>query len=156
MKQANGAFLGVVAILLTATHVNAGQLAVGSANTQPGQTVSVSVTYTAEGKTAVALASDVRFNTAIFKNPRCENGSALGGDKSVRCGTPKPGILRLAIFGLNTNPVAAGEVAKIVFDVAPAAKAGRYTLRHKPTAADKDGNDFKLTHSHGVVHVGKI
>ena len=155
MKRSNGAFLAGVVLLLTTTQAYAGQLAIGSANVQPGQTVSVPITYTAEGKTAVAVASDIRFNTTIFKNPRCENGSALGSDKSVRCGTPKPGILRLAVFGLNTNPVAVGEVAKIVFDVAAGAKPGRYTLRHKPTAADKDGNDFKLVHSHGVIRVVK-
>jgi len=131
----------------------AGELKVGSADAVPGQPVTISIDYTASGKTAAALASDVRFNTNIFKNPRCTPGSNTPPTKSVRCGNPSKGVLRLAVFGLNTDPIGSGEVAKITFDVAPDAKKGRYKLRNKPSAADKDGNDFRLSHAHGAVRV---
>lgn len=136
-----------------ANAASAGELTVGTANAAPGTSVTVPVTYAASGQNAVAVASDVRYNTAIFKNPRCEGGSGLPANKSVRCGTPKKGILRIAVFGLNTDTLASGEVAKITFDVASGAKQGRYKLRNKPSAADKDGNDFRLAHEHGVVRV---
>ncbi len=143
---------GLVSIVAVGA-ASAGELVVGAASAAPGQSVTVPVTYTAGGRSAVAVASDVRFNTAIFKNPRCTGGSDLPAAKSVRCGTPKSGILRLAVFGLNTDPMVSGEVAKITFDVAPNAKKGRYRLRNKPSAADKDGNDFRLAHGHGAVRV---
>ncbi len=141
--------IGIVAV----GSASAGELVVGVANASPGQSVTVPVTYTASGRSAVAVASDIRFNTAIFKNPRCAGGSDLPTNKSVRCGTPKSGILRLAVFGLNTDAMGSGEIAKITFDVAPNAKNGRYKLRNKPSAADKDGNDFHLAHGHGAVRV---
>lgn len=152
----------VMALLVTMTvsagTVRAGELTVGSAQTQPGQTVSVPVTYDpGSGRTAAALATDVRFDGKALKNPRCQAGSALSGGnapKAVKCAVPRTGVLRLAVYGLNTEPVPAGELASISFDVAADAHPHSYKLRQKPSAADAAGKDFLLKHRNGVIQVG--
>ncbi len=153
MMMVRVAFVCGLVILAGGQATKAGEIRLGEATVEPGQSVTVPLRYSASGKTAVAVASDVRFNTSIFKNPRCSGGSALPANKSVRCGNPSRGVLRLAIFGLNTDPLPSGELATITFDIPATAKPGRYKLRNKPSAADKDGNDFRLTHGHGTVRV---
>lgn len=153
MKKLRAAFVYGAVIVASTTAALAGEIRLGDAVVEPGQSVTVPLSYSASGKTAVAVASDVRFNTSIFKNPRCSGGSALPANKSVRCGNPSRGVLRLAIFGLNTDPLPSGELATITFDIPATAKPGRYKLRNKPSAADKDGNDFRLTHGHGAVRI---
>jgi hypothetical protein len=147
------------AVLSNAAMASGPELVLGSAQSQAGQMVTVPVTYKpGGGRTAVALATDVRFNPATFQNPRCEAGSALIGSnasKSVRCAEPKTGVLRLAIFGLNTEPVPAGEVARITFNVSADARPRAYRLRQKPTAADAAGKDFLLRRRDGTVRVSK-
>jgi len=139
---------------LVASAAQAGELILGSADVVPGTTLTVPLTYQATGRDAVAVASDIRFNAAIFQNPRCSDGSDLGAGKSVRCASPKRGILRVAVFGLNSDALSGGELAKVSFDIPATAKQGRYKLRNKPSAADKDGNDFRLKHTHSSVRVG--
>ena len=152
----------VVGLLVWTAAAHAGELAIGNAQVLSGQTVTVPVTYTAGKagkKVAAAVATDIRFNSKVFSNPRCEDGSALGSGaaaaKTVKCAEPQPGLLRVAVFGLNVAPVPEGEVARVTFDVAADARPGRYRLRQKPTAADASGNDFRLVQRHGAVRVAK-
>lgn len=145
------------AVLSSATTVFGGELALGSAQAGPGQTVTIPLTYSpGKGRVAVAVASDIRFNTRALQHPRCEAGSALtGGSKSVKCAEPKRGVLRLAVFGFNTDPMPAGEVARISFDVAANARPGSYGLRQKPSAADAAGKDFLIKRQNGAVRIGQ-
>jgi len=145
--------------LMWAAGAFAGQLVIGKGQVQPGQSVTVPVTYVAgkAGNTvAVAVATDIYFNTKVLSNPRCEAGSALShaaAAKSVKCAEPKPGSLRLAVFGLNVAPMPEGEVALVTFDVAADARPARYRLRQKASAADAAGNDFRLGSHNGAVSV---
>lgn len=154
MKAITITLFAITLSLLLTPSARAGELVLGNAEVVPGTTVTVPLTYTTGGRDAVAVASDIRFNATIFQNPRCADGSALAAGKSVRCATPKRGILRVAVFGLNNDTLPGGELATITFDIPAGAKAGRYKLRNKPSAADKDGSDFRLKHGHGTVSVG--
>ena len=151
--------LAAAVILGSAARTFGSELALGSAAAQPGQTITVPVTYTPKGDaTAAALTTDLRFDAKALSHPRCESGSALtGGEqagKTVKCVERQPGMLRLLVYGLNLGPVPAGEIARVSFDVAAGARPRSYRLRHRATAADANGNDFTLRHRDGTVRVG--
>jgi hypothetical protein len=157
MQRAVTAMVMAAGLLMWTTVAFAGEMSLGAAEVLPGQPVTLALTYTGGGRVAAAVATDIRFNAKVFTNPRCESGSALASNgtaaKSVKCAEPKPGLLRVAVFGLNVAPVPNGEVALVTFDVAPGARPGQYRLRQKPTAADATGNDFRLQRHHGAVRV---
>jgi len=161
MQRAVTATVVTAGLLMWAAGAFAGQLVIGVAQVQPGQSVTLPVTYVtgkAGKKVAAAVATDIHFNDKVFNNPRCEAGSALShaaAAKTVKCAEPKPGVLRLAVFGLNVAPMPEGEVALVTFDVAADARPARYRLRQKPSAADAAGNDFRLGPRNGAVHVAK-
>lgn len=110
-----GTFIVVTAAMLcSASRVLGGELTLGSAQAEPGRAVTVPVIYSpGTGAAAAGLATDIRFNAAVFAHPHCELGSALtsGADtaKTVQCAEPHRGILRLAVYGLNLAPVPQGK-----------------------------------------------
>lgn len=147
-----------VAILLQPAAAVAGQLALARAAGQPGQSVTVPLTYRQwMGSPAAGLATDIVFDPTALTHPHCESGAALDdvGDaaKTVTCAEPQPGLLRLVVFGFNLSPVPDGEVARVTFDVTVGARRRRYLLRHTPGAADAEGTDFPLARRNGVVRV---
>lgn len=149
-----------IAIVMTGTAAQAfaGQLALGSASGAPGQSVSLPLTFRqGTGPVAVALGTDVSFNASALSKPRCGAGSALSTSgptaKLVTCAEPSPGVLRIAVLGLNTAPLPDGEVATVTFDVAPGAREGVVALSVKAGGADALGTDFDLEHSDGSVKV---
>ncbi len=146
----------VTTILGGVANALSGQLTLGAARAAPGQTVTLPVTYDpGTGRTAVALGSDIRFRTGLT-NPRCAPGRALSkAGKTVRCAEPKPGLLRLVVFGLNVGPIPAGELALVTFDIAPGMRARSYRLQHTTRGADANGKEFGLRRRSGTIIVGR-
>jgi len=101
--------------------------------------------------------TDIAFDVRAFGNPRCAPGANLStsgpGAKLVICGQPRPGIVRLAVLGMNTDSVGSGELATVTFDVAGTARQRLYILRQTPGAADAQGTDFRLRHHNGSIRV---
>jgi hypothetical protein len=146
----------VAVIFWGATQASASELRLGRVTATPGTSVTVPITYRqGRGAVAVALGSDVTFDPRVLSKPRCAAGSALiasgPGAKLVTCGEPQPGLVRIAVLGLNTTPLPTGEIATVTFDVAATAPRRLYILRHKSGAADANGADFRLTHRSGVI-----
>jgi hypothetical protein len=133
----------------------AGQLALGRDAGRPGQTVTLPLTYRqGTGTEAAGLATDILFKSSVLTHPRCTAGSVLSrAAKTVTCAEPQPGLLRVAVYGLNLDPVPDGDVATLTFDVAPGARRGLYLLRNIATGADAQGTDFPLAHRNGAVRV---
>jgi hypothetical protein len=143
-------------VLCGASGAFASQLALGNVSGQNGQSVTVPVTYRhSRGRVAVAVGTDITYDRAVLTNPRCDTGSAVSTSgpaaKMVVCGQPKPGVLRLAVVGLNTAPLPDGEVATVTFDVASTKHHRIHPLRHKPGASDAHGTDFRLTRRNGAI-----
>ena len=131
------------------------QLQLGQGRGQAGRSVTLPLTYKLSGgRTAVALATDIQFDPAALSNPRCDSGNVLSrAGKSVQCAQPRPGLLRIAVFGLNSNPVPEGEVATVTFDVAPGVRPRRVVLRQTPSAADANGTEFRIGRKTGLVRL---
>jgi hypothetical protein len=150
------ALMGLAAaLLLHPTTSYGGELALGRAAGQPGQSVTVPLIYRQGlGPQAAGLATDIQFNPTALVHPRCAAGPALDdAAKSVVCAEPQPGLLRVGVYGLNLDPVPDGEVATITFDLLSQARRGLYSLRHTPSAADAQGRDFFLARRNGAVRV---
>jgi len=147
-------FLALAVLVGSAVPVFAGELSLAQVQAQPGQTVTLPMTYQAGRTAAAGVASDIRFDPTVLRNPRCTAGPALAGTgKDVHCAEPHRGILRMGIFGLNLAAVPSGEVAQLTFDVAPTARARTYRLHQKPSAANAQGRQLGVKHTNGAVQV---
>ena len=146
--------LAIVGVLCAAEAL-AGELIVGNVRGRPNGEVSVPVVYSqGTGPPAAAVASDIRFDSKHLRQLRCSPGVAASrGQKTVKCAEPRRGVLRLAVYGLNLDPIPDGEVATVTFRVSPRARSRVYQLAHTPTAATADGKDFSLTHHNGAIRV---
>ena len=147
-----------MAILWSTAPASASELLLGRATAAPGASVTVPVGFRqGRGPVAVAVDTDIAFNARAFGNPRCAPGADLAtsgpGAKLVICGQPRPGIVRVAVLGMNSEPVGTGELATVTFDVAANAHQRLYSLRQKPGAADAQGTDFRLRHRNGSIRV---
>lgn len=156
MGRRAAAFLVIVAMFTGAATAFAGELTLGRTRGQTGGEVTVPLTYRqSSGPAAAGMATDIRFDPKGLTQPRCAAGAALSsGQKSVKCAEPQPGLLRVAIYGLNLDPVPDGEVATVTFRVSPQARHGLYRLRHQPSAADAGGKEFTLLRHDGLIRVG--
>ena len=155
MKKSGASWLAVMMVAVGAPAL-AGELSIGDAQARPGSEVTLPITYQqGTGPAAAALASDIRFPRGLTEW-RCAPGAALsGGQKTVKCAEPKPGLLRIAVYGLNLDPIPDGEVATVTFQVSPAARPAAYRLRHRPSAADATGKDYRLRHHDGILRIGQ-
>lgn len=155
MANAVTVFWITVAMFASGATASAGELIVGDAQAQPSAEVTVPITYRqGTGPAAAGLATDIRFPKGLTQ-PRCAPGAALsGGQKTVKCAEPKPGLLRVAVFGLNLDAIPDGEVATVTFQVSPGARPGSYRLRNRPSAADAEGKDYRLRHHDGMIRIG--
>lgn len=151
--------IGAVTVLVlgSAAQAFAGQLALGKANAKPGRSATVPITFRQGGPVAVAVGTDITFDTKALSKPRCETGSAVStsgpGAKMVICSEPKPGVVRLAVLGLNTAPLPNGEIALLTFDVASSTQHQLYVLHQTPGGADANGTDFRLRNRNGSIHI---
>jgi len=139
----------------------AAMLRVGRAHGRPEGTVSVPVRFARQqGENIVGLSGDITFDATVLANPRCEvarklgiewgarkgrGGSEMAREKTAVCSEPRPGVVRIGIFGLNLVPIPAGEVATVTFDVLPTAKPGRYPLTVSPGSAGPAGEEVGIT-----------
>jgi hypothetical protein len=159
MNRRQAVLLVTCGILWNASSAFGGELSLGTGHATRGGTVTLSVIYReANGPAAVGVATDVKFDPNGLTQPHCAVGGALASgtvSKSVRCAEPQAGVLRLAVYGLNRDPVPDGEVATVTFSVAAQARRRMYRLRQRPTAADADGRDFNLAHRTGAVRVDR-
>lgn len=145
-------------VLWAAAPAFASDLGLGHVTARRGQSVTVPVVYRqTRGPVAVAVSTDITFDTTALSHPQCALGAALSSSgpaaKLVICSEPAPGVLRLAVLGLNAAPIASGEIATVSFDVAATARPRPSVLRHKPGAADAQGTDFRLTHRNGAIRI---
>lgn len=159
MKWQMVSVLMVAGMLCGAARAFGGELALGSVPAHRGDIASVPVTYRPGSGTAVALATDIRFNAVVLMHPRCEPGSALTGTatgtKSVKCDSRRSGLVHLAVVGVghDTSPLPAGEVARVIFDVGQNAGRHQYELEQRATASNADGRNIRLKTRSGAVRV---
>jgi hypothetical protein len=144
------------ALVCNAATAFGGDLALARVTGKRGQPVSVPVLYRQGGGSAAAgLATDIVFDPTVLTHPRCTAGAALGSanEKTVKCAEPRPGLLRLLVYGLNLGAVPSGQVAIVTFDVAAGTQRRSLRLRHTPTAADANGKEIPLNHHNGAVRI---
>jgi len=155
MRQRAIRFLSGALIVFGTSRAFASDLHIGRVAAQPGQPVTVPVTFIAgHGPAITALSSDIHFDKGLG-NPRCAAGSALAGvDKVLNCAAVEPGVVRLLIFGLNQDPIPNGEVATVTFDVLKKGRHQLHRLRSVTTASDANGNSLRLARKSGTVRVG--
>lgn len=141
--------------LLSSTAPHSAYLRLGRVRGRRGQSLSVPVVYhSGAGPLATSVAADVIFDPGVFTHPRCQRHTSLThARKTIRCAELEPGHLRMAVYGLNANPVPDGRLATVQFDVAPQARLGLYRLRHVPTASEAAGREFPLVRHGGTVRL---
>jgi len=157
MKRRALWILGGALLTYAASPTSASDLKIGRLQATAGAPVTVPVTYTAKGApAATALSTEIRFDKGLA-NPRCAAGDAIAGgkaDKTVRCGTPEPNVLRIIVFGFNQDPIPSGEIATITFDVLRSGRHRIHRLGNLPLASDGTGREFRLARKSGIVRVG--
>ena len=149
-------------------------LNIGAVNGNPGQTVTVPVTFVSNGGSFSAISVDIGFDpsklsvamiTATPPYPTVALAAsaataATAANKSVVQSLPAAGVLRLGIFGFNSsscnennNPASAacnknviqdGVVANVIFTIAANA-TGTITLTNISAAADTTGSVNQVT-----------
>jgi len=115
-----------------------------------GESITIPITLINNSGTGIAAASnhivyDPTVFTVISANP---GESAVNSDKGANYSVPQPGELIVAVYGLNTTPMANGIVANVTFRVLPTAKNGTYSFTYIPTSpnvADINGNLYQVT-----------
>ena len=155
MRPTAAILWAAIALFASGVTALAGELSIGDAQAQPGGEATVPITYQqGTGPAAAALTSDIRFSDRLTQF-RCAPGAALsGGQKTVKCAEPRRGLLRIAVYGLNLDPIPDGEVAIVSFHVPPGMRRRAYRLRNRPSAADAAGKEYPLRHRDGIVRIG--
>lgn len=97
-------------------------LSVGSASGQPDESVELPLTYTGSGG-AVAMQLDLLFDPDLLTLDKVTDGADLGAHLA-RHHEVAAGRLRLVLHARPTAPVTDGEMARLVFDIAPSAPDG--------------------------------
>ena len=111
----------------------------------------------------VGLSGDVAFDTSALANPRCDVSGILergkhegsGTMKTIVCSEPRPGLVRLGIFGLDMERIPRGKLATLTFDVVAGADPGFYPLTITADSSNAAGEDMDVTGRDGRVRVGQ-
>jgi hypothetical protein len=154
----------------TPTPPRAPAINAGSGAGAPGVTVTIPVTLASNGSTVGGTSDDIDFDsqtvtitpaTDCVINPAigpgsgpnkqlsagkvCSNGSGVC-TTTADCTPPNTcSIVRVGIFGFNTNPIPDGELFTCKFTIAAGAAPGVYPLSNGCAAADPNGNTIPGT-----------
>ena len=114
-----------------------------------GETITIPITLTNNSSTGIAATSThIFFDPSVFAVTSVTTGlSAANAVKSADYNVPKPGELFVAVYGVNTNPIADGTLANVTFRVLPTAISGTYSFGHyplSPSVADTNGNLYQV------------
>jgi hypothetical protein len=125
----------------------------GQVNTAAAS-ITIPITLTnVDGVTIAGASLDIGYDTTLLGNPTAAIGPAgTAAVKDVSSNIVSPGVLRLGVFGLNTNVIADGVIANVTFPLKES--AGIATLTNTPSATDPAGNDVAITGSNGVITIG--
>lgn len=125
-------------IIVTA-NPNPPLLAIGNASAATGSNITVPITLSKRGASICGLTTDLTFDSTKLDYVQVQIGpSASEAGKSISATVVSPGLLRIAIIGINVTPMGDGVVAEVRFHTAQGA-AGSTTLDHACGATDCQG-----------------
>ncbi len=146
-----------IALFFLIPQVNAQQPVfsmVGSA-AQPGQTVMIPLVMHSSGTQVCAVSADVTYDASALtwvSGQTGPAGSAAGKNAVVQ--PIGPGVIRVALIGMNTNPVMDGSILEFVFTVNSAA-SGNTSIRVNCGAADCMGSDYPMIATGVTLNLGQ-
>ncbi len=138
------------------------RLRVGKARSGADGTVTLPIRFSGQPNgVVIGLSGDVTFDTTVLANPRCDVAGVLdprrqrgsGVTKTVVCSEPRPGLVRIGIFGLDMGPIPRGTLATLTFDVLTGARPGRHPLTIVPGSSGPTGEDMGVAGRDGYVYV---
>ena len=144
----------LVALLFTGTFVSGATLSIGSAACAPEQSVTLDVTWSAEGASATDVQFDVEYDSTALSITPTAGKAAGAAAKVIQVSNPQTGRKRILITGLNQNLIGDGQLVVLTVSV-KAGASGTQAL--KPGAAvwsDKAGQSTALPATNGAVDLG--
>ena len=128
-------------------------LSLGQGSGAPGDKVEIPVTLSGGGSIPCALSMDISYDTQALYFEGVEAGPAgTAAGKQTISNIPKPGVVRVAIYGLNQTPVQDGTVAKLTFSISTGASSDQL-LGATCSAADAAGGDLTTSCGGGSISV---
>lgn len=121
------------------------RLMAGRASGRPGADVRIPIGFFARGAPAAALSDDIVYDSAVLENPRVVVGpAAMIAEKEVKAASPREGLFRVGVLGINDTSIPSGIAAYVTFTVKADALPGRTLLKHAFSASSPLGAALKV------------
>jgi hypothetical protein len=132
-------------------------LNIGEGTGNPADTVVIPVSIASiGGSAAAALNFDVAFDqTRLAINPAAVAcaASCQAAGKSAAAALPAPGVLRIIVFGLNTNAIPDGELVRLPFVIVGGASGCAELICQNVTVSDPDAGEIPAICLEGAIQI---
>jgi hypothetical protein len=129
---------------------------IGAGNGLRGDTVQVPVMLTnVSGVSLSAISVDVGFDTNALETPSAIVGPAGTDAGKFVAFNPNfsPGVMRVALIGINQNVINNGIIFYVTFRIKSAALCGATVLTSKPSGSTPDGQYVTMSGVNGAINV---
>jgi Cohesin domain len=147
------ALLGLLLLLgLSARSLSAARVTVGTVSGTAGSTVTVPISYAAEGASVTILSVDLLFSAPLSFNSVTTGAAATSAGKQATTSTITGGV-KLLVYGVNQTTIGDGALANVVFNVAAGASGTLNITTANASAANAAGGSVSLATTNGAVTV---
>lgn len=147
------ALLGLLLLLaLSARSLSAARLTVGTVSGTAGTTVTVPISYAAEGANVAILSVDLLFSAPLSFSSVTTGAAATSAGKQATTSTVTGGV-KLLVYGFNQTTLGDGALASVVLNVAAGASGTLNITTANSSAADPTGANVSLATTNGAVTV---
>ena len=123
-----------------------------------GQTVKIGVDLRNSPASKIAgFDFSMSYDKDILLEPKVTGTDILRkAGKSVAFNTPKDGLLKVVVIGINRNVIESGRILDISFRIKPEAKPGETSVTiHKVNGVDLDARAVNISVENGIIEIIK-
>ena len=152
-------FLFIAAGATNRVVAQTGALALSSGSGAPGASVTLNLTYQANGTLPAAMEWDLTYPSADL-SPAAGTFYTIGtaasaASKSVICALISPGDIRCIVSGLDTTAIASGGIAAITFQIASTTDTSASVSLVNVAASDGNANLLPISGTSGTVTINQ-
>jgi hypothetical protein len=143
----------LTSLLVLSAAAEAAKVTVGAGSGSPGGSVSLPLTFSAEGASVAGLQLDLQVPQGLSVSSVSVGSAATAAGKQVQFAAVSGGV-RILVWGLNTTVIGDGAVASVALSIASSALSGSVTVSAtNALASDASGNAVTLSTASGTVTI---